>query len=217
MIVGPGEASRHLQRALESARGWADVLLVYGDAVDLPTWEMCNQHATHFEWSEHSLHAQAEVLLRNRLLEMCDRHLQPGDLVAVLDADEEFRAPPDQVRATLHQAARSTYEAWCVHFLHLWAPDGSVHRIDGLWQPSVGPRIYRHWPGLRVGAIHGAWVCSPTPRLPYQPGAILDVLHWGYARPQDRPGKHERYSRLPGHHVGHVDSILTEPALEPVP
>lgn len=37
MIVGPGEADRHLERCLNAARSWADLVLVYGDAPDPAT------------------------------------------------------------------------------------------------------------------------------------------------------------------------------------
>jgi len=220
MPVGPGEADRHLQRALQSARGWADTVIVYGDAPDDATRRLIMRYAHLARIGDQNLYETGEHLVRNELLEMADGVLQDGDLVCALDADEEFAAPAERVREILTALEDDPRGSFNVHFLHLWNPDGSMHRVDGLWQPSVGPRIYRHYQGIRLQPLYeSAWVCPPLPpRLLYERTApVLEILHWSYARPQDRAPKHERYSRLPGHHPAHIDSILTEPTLAPVP
>lgn len=218
MPVGPGEADRHLERCLRSAREWADLLLVYGDGPDDATRRLIMRYAHLARLADHNEYEQGEHLVRNHLFEMADTVLSPGDMVAALDADEEL-PDPAAARATLAALEHDPRESFNVHFLHLWNPEGTAHRVDGLWQPSVGPRVYRHQPGYRLRPLYeSAWVCPPLPPhlLREASPPILDVLHWSYARPQDRAPKHDRYMRLPGHHPAHIASILTEPTLEPV-
>lgn len=219
MPVGPGEADRHLERCLRAARRWADLLIVYADGVDRDTANLIGSYAHVAEFGAANLYEQGEHLVRNRLLELADRHLTVGDIVCAVDADEEFAAG-EAARQTLERLYGDPQESWNVHFLHLWNPEGTLHRVDGLWQPSVGPRIYRHRDGYRLEPIYsGLWVCPPLPPhlLRADGGAVLDVLHWSYARPRDRRPKWERYSRLPGHNPAHIASIIEEPVLEPVP
>ena len=222
MPVGPGEADRHLERCLDAASCWADRLIVYGDAPDDRTRRLIRHYADTVRIGSESLYETGEHLVRNELLAMADSVLDEGDIICCLDADEEIHASPDEIRAELARLGDDhVRDSWNVHFLHLWTPDGTMHRVDGLWQPSVGPRIYRHRNGYRLEPLYeSAWVCPPLPPHLLRTGgqaAIFDVLHWSYARQHDRAPKHERYTRLPGHAAAHIDSILTEPTLEPVP
>lgn len=226
MCVGAGEADRHLKRALVSARGWADAVVVFGDGPDRVTRELIAGHATNALIGATSVHGLGEHFVRNELLALADTVLEPDDIVVVIDADEQLAThqlggglttSPVLIRKVLLALAGTPADSWNVHFWHLWNPEGSMHRADGAWQPSVGTRIYRHRPGLRVQS-YGGWVCPPLPRHLMRGGPpVLEMLHWGYALPEDRPWKHERYSRLTGHSSAHVDSILTEPTLAPVP
>lgn len=220
MIVGPGEADRHLERCLRAARSWADVVLVYGDNPDPATRNLIGRYAHIARIGDENLYETGEHLVRNQLLELADETLTVGDIIASLDADEEFHAPPDRIRSTLLELENDPRESWNVHFLHLWTADGTMHRVDGLWQPSVGPRIYRHRKGYRLEPLYeSAWVCPGLPLhlLRSDGPPVFDILHWSYACPKDRPPKYERYSRLPGHNPAHIQSILTEPTMEPVP
>lgn len=218
MIVGPGEGDRYLDRVLTAAEGWADLVLVYGDGPDPTTRQTIASHDCIAAVGDENLRDQGEHLVRNHLFELADRHLDPGDIAVVLDADEIIHGTPAEIRSTLLAKIPGPEQAWNVHFLHLWTPDGTLHRVDGMWQPAVGTRIYRHTPGYRVETL-GAWVCPPVPRhLMF--GArepILTILHWGYANPADRPRKHDLYTRLAGHHPRHIQSIIENPTLEPVP
>lgn len=226
MLIGPGEADRHLGRCIRSARSWADLLVVYGDWPELATRNLIGSYAHFARIGDAPLYERDEALARNELFATADDALSEGDIVVVLDADEQLVTfEPEAhvlttdrvlIRRVLFGLAESMADSWNVHFLHLWNPEGTVHRVDGAWQPSVGTRIYRHRPGYRVES-YGAWVCPPLPQHLMRPGPpVLEVLHWSYARPEHRAPKHERYTRLAGHATAHVDSILTEPTLEPV-
>lgn len=218
MIVGKDEGRRHLTRALDGVSTWADVVLVYGDGPDAMTRGMIRAHPCVSTIADISQYEKGEHLVRNKLIGMCDKALDVGDMVVVVDADEVIAGTPAAIRHNLESAAKENVRAWNVHFRHIWSPDGKYHRIDGMWQPSVGVRVYRHAPGFQIFP-YGEWVCPPVPNHVMQDGRqpILTIDHWGYARAQDRPRKHAIYMKLAGHHPRHIQSIIEEPFLEPVP
>lgn len=219
MIIGPGEGVRHLDRTLRLARRWAEVIVVYGDRCDHDTLDAIGAVTPHLcRGCGKGFH---ESTVRNGLFAMLDETIEAGDIVVILDADEELRRLDGQSpRAVLESFATDHgADAWAVQFWHLWAPDGTVHRVDGAWQPSVGCRVYRHRRGGRVPEREIASAAIPNPPNDFAPPR-LGIAHWGYARPHDRQRKHEHYMRVDGgrfHLLSHLQSILTEPTVEPVP
>ena len=49
----------------------------------------------------------------------------------------------------------------------------------------------------------------------FVPGDPLQLLHFGYAHPDDRKEKFDRYVSHAGHNLNHVMSILSQPTLQP--
>jgi hypothetical protein len=222
MIVGPGESLRYLDRTLRNAGRWADEIIVYGDGPDADTWDAVGHYASHMHLDQENRWPTDESAVRNGLFELLDRVLADGDIVIILDADEELWPlacdSPASLLRTL--AADRDADAWRVLFWHLWAPDGSVMRVDGMWRPNALYRIYRHRLGGRVQ--QRALACWPVPDGLALSGQepILVMAHWGYARPHDRALKYKRYMHLDGgryHPLAHLQSILQEPSLERPP
>lgn len=224
MIVGPGEGHRYLDRTLRQIRGWADATYVYIDkGVDNDTLAAAVRGADGFWQHQARPFTECESDVRNGLSNMLDSVLEEGDLVVVIDADEELQTQAGTVpRETLRKMhADENIGQWQAEFFHLWDPEGTVYRVDGGWAPHNQTRIYRFAPGLRVP--ERAMACAAVP-----PGAgpllahgtpDLRMLHWGYARPHDRPVKHARYVALDGgrfHNAGHIASIVTDPTLAPL-
>lgn len=219
MLVGPGESYRWLDRTLRRASRWADVIVAYGDGADADTREAlmsCKRVRCAFG---PPLFAEDESAARNALLALCDDVLAERDLVVVIDADEELTATGGdaRVKAALRELGRQSYDAWPVTFLHLWTPDGSLARVDRGWAPAPAPRIYRHRHGARIPQRELA--CAAIPPQPVlAPESSLGIRHWGYARPEDRTAKFERYRALDGgrfHNPWHIASIVEEPTLVP--
>jgi hypothetical protein len=223
MIVGPGESHRYLDRTLRLAGHWADRIFVYLDGADRDTLNAVEEGgATSWRAGGGPRFTTNESYVRHALLHMLDDDLDAGDLVVVLDADEELTARDGTPRRALrHVAGDDRYVAWPVLFRHLWEPDGRAYRVDGGWRPDYKPRIYRHAPGLAIAERQLA--CSAIPDFPQQAIAPWDessfvIRHWGYARPHDRQAKYDRYMAIDGgrfHSRAHLESILTTPVLEP--
>jgi hypothetical protein len=233
MIVGPGEADRHLRRVLDSASRWADRLVVVADHVDEKTEALllaelkmgvneAEGDAVTAWWSNGSAprFTADESYVRNTLLRQLDETLDAGDLVVVLDADEELLVEQGTVRDALTAlAALPQAEAFGATFFHLWAPDGSVYRCDGAWAPAQQYRVYKHDQGARVEERRMACAAIPSSARPRINTGLL-VKHWGYARPSDRYEKYERYMAHDGgrfHNLRHLESILGPGTVRPLP
>jgi hypothetical protein len=90
MNVGPGESLRYLDRTLRNARRWAEEIIVYGDGPDADTWDAVGRYASHRHFDRENRYPRDESAVRNGLFEMLDRVLADGDIVVILDADEEL-------------------------------------------------------------------------------------------------------------------------------
>lgn len=223
MVVGPGEGHRHLDRVLRCARTWADVIVAYGAGVDPDTahalLDGVGCAALEIEREGQGAFCGDESVVRNKLLGLVDAVAEEGDIVVVLDADEELCSLRGKVTDELRAAHASDRGAWPCLFVHLWAPDGSLMRVDGGWRPGYAVRLYRHRPGARISGR--AFACAPVPEhfvgmcpLEETPFAMR---HWGYAHPHDRERKRAFYLEHDGgryHSRRHLESITKEPTLE---
>lgn len=227
MIVGPGEGDRYLSQMLAKAGEWADVIVLVADHVDEKTQAIIDEaHDSTYRLFSYSIPAPApsfitdESYVRNGLMMALDHVLRPDDLVVILDADEQLNDRERPVRTALERlvAPPRGIRAWSMWFLHLWDESGTHYRVDGGWAPAQQFRIYRHRHDARIDPRPLACTAIPPSAQP-RAEAALEVLHWGYARPDDRQAKHDRYMTIDGgryHSRAHLESILTEPVLNPV-
>lgn len=220
LIVGPGESHRHLDRTLRLVSRWADTIVAYADGADRDTIAALKHAKAHYALGAGPVFPRDESEVRNRLLAHVDRTLDGGHLVVVIDADEELTATSGTVRSALLALAREHADAWSIVFHHLWAPDGSLIRVDGGWAPHPQVRVYRHLKGDRVP--QKALACAPVPTRDLVALAErLVMLHHGYARHDDRLAKYARYTAIDGgryHAASHIHSIVDpEPQLVATP
>lgn len=226
MVVGRGEGHRHLDRVLRLASGWADRIIVVldGDA-DADTVNAVADVAWMREHLTEPVGSVDESALRNHLLTLIEQEAEDGDLVVILDADEELRAgdggPP--LPALVAMLEDDVWDAWPVLFAHVWDPAGESVRVDGGWLPGHAVRAYRHVTGRRI--TRREFACSPIPedaltgRVCPTDESPLVCLHWGYAYPHDRARKYAYYMDRDGgryHSLWHLESIVTTPSLAPV-
>lgn len=225
MLVGDLEGYRHLDRVLRNAAWWADDFAIVCDNSDDDTFDACLGRTDNVQRVGISMMAQDESRARNTVMAMLDTVAKDGDIIVVLDADEELltntKTFPRMVlpSVALDAAGKSDRHAWPCLFVHHWDPLGRTARMDGGWAPGYATRIYRHEQGRRIQQREFA--CSPIPEsalihvCPVEESPFV-VRHWGYAYPHDRLRKQRYYQRRDGgrfHSARHLASITEEPTL----
>lgn len=211
MVVGPGEADRYLDQVLDRAYQWADHIHVAldpraGEAEERIVSEYAYTYGrVNLTWEEH------EGKFRQEAWWQMEESVEPSenDYIFLIDADEIVH---DYV--VIRKAVREFPGQRLGFVFHeMWGPN--VFRIDGHWSP------YPAWiliPYQRDGYFKDrALACGREPTyastIPVSGKPVGSILHYGYAREEDRRAKHDRYMRLDGgkyHNPNHLQSILQE-------
>lgn len=135
-----------------------------------------------------------------------------GDWVLSIDADEFL------IGETL--PGESEVTGWGIHHPEVWGFDSDgtpVIRTDGFWGDDAQLRLapWRDcapiFPDRAMGSgslpLYARDIVASTP--------WLTLLHYGYARHEDRIAKYERYMEHSfGHNPTHIASILVHPTLK---
>lgn len=213
MVVGPGEADRYLLQVTDRMYLWADEIHVALDAdagdaeIDLVKSVADAWQQLPLRWVEH------EGRFRQAAWESMVEALRPTDedFILVIDADEVVH-DYDMVRA-----AAKSYPGGRVGFTfyEMWSP--THYRIDRLWKPYPAWVMFPFRHGGRF--VDRRLACGREPtyaRLASKGPIVSEILHYGYAREEDRIAKHQRYLDLDGglfHNPEHLRSILYPPSL----
>lgn len=215
MVVGPGEAERYLEQVLDRALYWADELHVVLDRkAGAKEEEVVRSRATSWQrsvltWEDHEGRFRADAW---GSMEMA---VSPtvDDYIICLDADEVV-FDHHLIRSGIKQnmGLRIPFR-----FFEMWGE--SEYRVDGQWRPYEAPICF---PYREYGHFYNKALASgrqPTYVGQIRAAPVLGtVLHYGYARPEDRQAKYERYMRLDGgqfHDIGHLKSIMGPVSTEP--
>lgn len=149
-----------------------------------------------------------------------------GDWVLAVDADEllvtnQAGCGADEVRLLLADAIGEAeeYDRSSISFevAEVFGFDDMgwpLVRTDGYWGGITACRLAK-WQPQGVFASRkegGGSLPSAWPRA-IDTHKHLELLHLGYARPEDRIAKHARYRNGTGHNPRHVASILGRPDL----
>jgi hypothetical protein len=160
-----------------------------------------------------------------------ERAIEPsaGDWVFALDADEFFVAKGDErndLYAACEWANTQRRAAYMVNIPEVFETDLSDEgeltnpqvRVDGWWGKIAGTRLFRYQPGGKFSDRAMGSGSEPTFVATAARSSLqnMQILHYGYARPEDVAAKYERYSHTPGAHANaHVESIVAKPDLVP--
>jgi hypothetical protein len=153
---------------------------------------------------------------------------QAGDWILAVDADELLLVPEPGADVELARITHLLIDAiaeaefaghrsisFRVAEIFGFDVDGwPMQRTDGYWATITACRLAR-WTHEGIfdsrteagGSIPSAWLRDS------QQTSLVELFHLGYARPEDRVVKYERYRHGMGHNRRHVESILTEPSL----
>lgn len=151
---------------------------------------------------------------------------EPGDWVFCIDSDEFLVGRSDE-RNSLYRACewanhqrRGAYVVSIPEVFYSEVEDGKMTklavRVDGWWNKIAGTRLFA-W---HAGGVFADKVMASGSEPTYVPAAArtslqdMWLLHYGYARLEDRKAKYLRYTVSPGGHANtHVQSILSDPTL----
>ncbi len=228
MLPVRNEADRWLKSVLEQLSQIADAIVVYDDASDDGTSDLCRQYPkVHSYRGDVPWFGQNESELRRHLWDLAVLH-EPEWLLA-LDADELLE--DGAVLALPWLIDQSDYDAVAFRIFDFWNSAEHV-RIDGAWNPwnRFSALLSRY-----DSTLDPAWLAQPIHcgRFPvsyhdrvtfYSPWR---VRHYGWARAEDHLKKYlfyrERDMGLYGRVLEHTDSVIAstvtlEPWIElPIP
>lgn len=223
-MVARNEADRYLGACLSWIKPYVDDLFLYDDRSDDGTLEVAKAHGvkTQRRAAQIPSFMEAEGLFRETGWHRMMEALNPrsGDWVLCLDADE-FPVPRERLRGLCLEADKKGFRSINVRMPEIFSLDPVAERTDGYWGTIVGTRLMRfqygdqtfRTPRMGSGVFPAyAYQCSNWNE---RSECGLRILHYGYAREEDRIRKHERYTSIVanGHNDRHIQSILKEPTL----
>lgn len=193
------ESERHLESVLEQMRSACDEIVVYDDASEDETPEICERYGATVVHGQKHRWDQDESELRRELWKVATHAAGDGGWVLCLDADETLE--PDtlnQIRRLLPIAEYNGADSLGFRLHDMWSE--THFRDDDLWAAHR-----RLWPMLvRYDAsrlyrwsektLHGGRFPLNAATKLYDSG--YRIQHWGWSRPEDRTRKHERYMRI---------------------
>lgn len=153
----------------------------------------------------------------------CLNGIADDSWVFAFDADEFFvgksMTPKRAMDRLIEEAVSLNFEGITVpvaEVFGLQADGNPMIRTDGFWRDISGLRIVKYSPGL---ILDKAMASGSTPPVSskFSKKDTATILHYGYANPEDKYIKYERYSTKTenGHNTAHIQSILSEPSLTP--
>ena len=209
------EADRYLQSCLEWNSQFVSDIFVYDDCSDDATLEIARQFTSHaYSGAREITFAEHEGNFKRWALSKFKSMCSPlnGEWVLCLDADE-FLVPNGDIT----DLKLADVESWSFPIVEVWETDPvERQRVDGFWAKQQQERMFRFH--LDRQFERKAMGVGATPKMPVETH-VADgwaVHHYGYAHPDDRVIKFERYNGRSGHSQRHIDSILQTPKLEDV-
>jgi len=219
-MVTQNEAGRYLRHSI----GWlgkiADKIVVYDDRSTDRTVEICRELGCIVHEREGAVPSflADEAEFRAAAWRTLAAEVDRGDWILAIDADEFLIATNGETeRGELERLAEMAFgsDGYAVNIREVFdVVDGEpMIRVDNYWGAITGVRFVQWTPDAAFPAKKMG--CGSVPaaikHTTIAPG--LDILHYGYAKNEDRQAKHLRYSRRAGHNPKHIASILQPPTL----
>lgn len=222
MIVR-NEADRHLEKTLRCARDVLDLvpglLVVTDDCSDDATVEMCLAHGAAVHQNLRPTFCLSESAARQANYDFVSGFARNGDWILALDGDETISSPHDLVQVMEY----SPYPVIGLPLLEFWEP--TQYRVDGFWVGTHATRLYK-WEPFGVfqdqemgGGSEPLYVKEHVQDGQWLRQDQVELHHWGYLRPEERPLKRAFYEAKlnNGHNNDHVASITSKPTLRNYP
>jgi glycosyltransferase involved in cell wall biosynthesis len=199
MLIGcslvKNEEGRYLEKVLEQMRSICDKIIILDDCSTDDTPEICKAYGAEVFPSIQSYWGTDELKQRKRLWKLATQGADFGDWVLCLDADETFDKP-ELLREYIQKAEAAGRNSLAFRLYDMW---GAEHyRDDNFWQAHNGV-----WPFcVKYEDLDYFWKETPLHCGRFPMNAVnrmascpIRIQHWGWARPEDRQEKYERYIR----------------------
>lgn len=226
LMVMKNEADRYLEDCLNHQKTFCDRIVVFDDrstdqSVDIAKNAGCDVFVREEACPTFMDH---EGQFRQAAWNCLAGIVNPGDWVFSFDADEFLIGQGFTSRRAVE---RLVGEAEYLNYTGLTLPVAEVFglqangnpmiRTDGFWSDISGLRLVKYVKNGRI--LDRVMGCGSTPPVDnnLKKKDVATILHYGYANPEDKYIKYERYSSKidHGHNVAHIQSILREPSLTP--
>lgn len=227
-LVVRDEADRYLERCLRHNMQFCDLTVVFDDrstddSVEIAYGLGCEVGVRDEDTPSFLEH---EGRFRQAAWDFLSEHAKDGDWVFSFDADEflvsaDHGSVPHRLRKAVQRASHLGLGGIRLEIPEVFALTNSgvpMVRKDGFWRSIHGVRVFQWQPG---GRFLDRPMASGSAPLYVEADGIsretfgLSLLHYGYLEFEDRLEKYDRYSRREGHSSRHIESIMTEPKLEP--
>lgn len=219
------EANRYLRECLIWHSWIFDGIFVFDDRSTDNTVDIARDYATVEIRVQDPSFAQHEGQFRQQAWDAMVARFQPTerDWIFALDADEFLVSNEGLSQTTLLycaaiQAENNHQDSVTIPIPEVFSTSANevYIRTDGFWAGLAQPRLCKYRPNAQFSNKKMASGSLPTYAnlAPADNNCSLNLLHFGYARAEDRYVKHERYKDVPGHNPTHVASILTKPKLQ---
>jgi hypothetical protein len=211
------ESGRYLEHVLAQMKQVCDKIVVVDDASTDDTPIICRSYGAVVYQADKPCWGTDELILRKWLWgEACDAS-KPGDWILCLDADETFDRP-ELLRDYIQKADAAGCNSLAFTLYDMW--DETHYRDDYYWQGHNGV-----WPFcVKYEDTDYFWKETPLHcgRFPINAGnkiamCPIKIQHWGWAKPEDRQAKYDRYMRTdPGGKYGCLEQYQSILDPEPV-
>lgn len=227
LLVTRNECDRYLQSCLAWNLPFFDGMLVYDDGSTDDTMKVVEAAGkAHYTVRPDNVPTflEHEGRLRQDAILALDELFMPkdGDWIFVIDADE-FIVVDGGDPAVLRDAAAAAERSGCksvqMRLPEMWEIDPPLERTDGFWGSIKCTRFYKWQPGGRPRDLPMGCGAEPsyvaTSKI-YIKARNIQLMHVGYAHPDDVTAKYARYSSLAnnGHADSHIESITAKPDLK---
>lgn len=230
-MVVRNELHRYLPRTLDwLSREITSEIAVYDDQSDDGTWEFLESSglaAVARRRDDVPSFQETESSVRRAAWEFMERAVQPqaGDWILALDADEFLVADQpgqliEQINHAIEACLAEGFRAINLTVREVFGYDGSTPliRTDQYWDQIRACRLVQWDHGGQFLPVPEGGGSVPNNWQNWRFYATgLSLLHYGYAREQDRQAKFDRYRTSPfgGHNPTHIASILRPGRLVP--
>lgn len=226
LVVMKNEEHRYLREFIEHHQYVFHDIFVFNDNSTDRSAEICSINGLKVFDSLGPSFLEHEGQFRFNAWQAFEATMKPStdDWVFVIDADEfvvgNVANTRDALTATIELAEYFDYSVVRMKKNEVWQVDGNrcYVRKDGLWDKIKVNHLFKYEPNGRWNMKAMGCGSAPTyTRVQPFNASNVSVLHFGYAREQDRQEKYERYSSMSqhGHNPNHILSIVRRPKLAP--